>query len=149
MQGQQGQVEDDGNYVHNMMYAIANRLEEGQLAEATKLSAKLKDARGQFEASLYPWSPRDSITRLDPRLPVSLRSGDWVQALELLNASQEPPAPLPNLAFLRLALAGFTSGMHSLDAAEIAKAGDTSQRLDAELWRLSAALKEGATAKGK
>ena len=93
MQEQHVPVDDDWNYVHNTMYAIANLLEEGQLAEATKLSAKLRDARGQLEATLYPWSPRDSITRLDPRLPVSLRSGDWVQALELLNASQEPPAP--------------------------------------------------------
>ncbi len=149
MQEQHVQVDDDWNYVHNMMYAIANLLEEGQLAEATKLSAKLKDARGQFEASLYPWSPRDSITRLDPRLPVSLRSGDWVQALELLNASQEPPAPLSNLAFLRRALTAFTSGMHSLDAGEVAKAEDASQRLDAELWRLSEELKMDEDAKGK
>jgi len=149
MQEQHVEVDDDWNYVHNMMYAIANLLEEGQLAEAAKVSAKLKDARGQFEATLYPWSPRDSITRLDPRLPVSLRSGDWVQVLELLNASQEPPAPLSNLAFLRRALMAFTSGMHSLDAGEVAKAEDTSQRLDAELWRLSETLKADEDAKGK
>jgi tetratricopeptide (TPR) repeat protein len=149
MQEQHVQVDDDWNYVHNMMYAIANLMEEGQLAEAGKLSAKLKDARGQLEATLYPWSPRDSITRLDPRLPVALRSGDWVQALELLNASQEPPAPLSNLAFLRRALTAFTSGMHSLDAGEVAKADDASQRLDAELWRLSEALKADEDVKGK
>jgi hypothetical protein len=149
MQEQHVQVDDDWNYVHNMMYAIANLLEEGHLAEAAKLSAKLKDARGQLEATLYPWSPRDSITRLDPRLPVSLRSGDWVQALELLNASQEPPAPLANLAFLRRALMAFASGMRSLDAGEVAKAEEGSQRLDAELWRLSEALKADEDAKGK
>jgi tetratricopeptide (TPR) repeat protein len=149
MQEQHVQVDDDWNYVHNMMYAIANLLEEGHLAEAAKLSAKLKDARGQLEATLYPWSPRDSITRLDPRLPVSLRSGDWVQALELLNASQEPPSPLSNLAFLRRALTAFTSGMHFVDAGEVAKAEDASRLLDAELWRLSEGLKAEEDAKGK
>ena len=87
MHAQNVQVDDDWNYVHNLMYAIANLMEQGQLTEATALSAKLKDARGQLEASLYPWSPRDSITRLDPRLPVALRAGDWSGALELLKAS--------------------------------------------------------------
>jgi hypothetical protein len=149
MQEQHVQVDDDWNYVHNMMYAIANLLEQGQLAQAAKFSAKLKDARGQLEATLYPWSPRDSITRLDPRLPVSLRSGDWLQALELLNASQEPPVPLSNLAFLRRALTAFTSGMHSLDVGAVAKAEEASQRLDAELWRLSEELKADEDAEGK
>ena len=137
MQAQHVQVDDDWNYVHNLMYAIANLMEQGQLTEATALSAKLKDARGQLEATLYPWSPRDSITRLDPRLPVALRAGDWSGALELLKASAPPPAPLSNLAFLRRALTDFTTGMQALDAGEITKAEEPSQRLDAELWRIS------------
>ena len=41
MQTQHVQVDDDWNYVHNLMYAIANLMEQGQLAEATALSAKL------------------------------------------------------------------------------------------------------------
>jgi tetratricopeptide (TPR) repeat protein len=140
MQTQHVQVDDDWNYVHNLMYAIANLMEQGQLTEATALSAKLKDARGQLEASLYPWSPRDSITRLDPRLPVALRAGDWSGALELLKASEPPPAALSNLAFLRRALTDFTTGMQALDAGEIAKAEEPSQRLDAELWRISSRI---------
>jgi tetratricopeptide (TPR) repeat protein len=140
MQAQHVQVDDDWNYVHNLMYAIANLMEQGQLTEATALSAKLKDARGQLEATLYPWSPRDSITRLDPRLPVALRAGDWSGALELLKASEPPPAPLSNLAFLRRALTDFTSGMQALDAGEITKAEEPSQRLDAELWRISSRI---------
>jgi tetratricopeptide (TPR) repeat protein len=55
MQGQHVQVDDDWNYVHNLMYAVANLMEAGKLAAATELSAKLKDARGQFESTLYPW----------------------------------------------------------------------------------------------
>lgn len=149
MQAQHVSVDDDWNYVHNLMYAIANLMEEGQLTEATALSAKLKDARGQLEASLYPWSPRDSITRLDPRLPVALRAGDWSAALELLKASAPPPAPLSNLAFLRRALTDFTSGMQALDAGEITTAEESSQRLDAELWRISSEEKASEDAKSK
>src|ERR1700683_2594134 len=97
-------------------------MEEGQLQEANVLSRKLKDARGQLEATLYPWSPRDSITRLDPRLPVALRAGDWARASELLKASEAPPAALSNLGFLARALTDFTAGMQALDAGELAKA---------------------------
>jgi tetratricopeptide (TPR) repeat protein len=149
MQGQHVQVDDDWNYVHNMMYAIANLMEEGQLAEAAVLSAKLKEARGELEATLYPWSPRDSMTRLDPRLPVALRAGDWARASELLKASEVQPAPLANLGFLARALTDFTAGMQALDAGEIAKADEASQRLDAELWRISDQLKADEDAKAK
>jgi tetratricopeptide (TPR) repeat protein len=147
MQAQHVQVDDDWNYVHNLMYLIGNLMEEGQLAEATVLSAKLKDARGQLEATLYPWSPRDSMTRLDPRLPVVLRAGDWTQALELLNTSETPPAALSNLAFLARALTDFATGMQALEAGEIAKAEKSSQRLDAELWRISEEVKAAEAAK--
>jgi tetratricopeptide (TPR) repeat protein len=140
MHAQNVQVDDDWNYVHNLMYAIANLMEQGQLTEATALSAKLKDARGQLEATLYPWSPRDSITRIDPRLPVALRAGNWSGALELLKASEPPPAPLSNLAFLQRALTDFTTGMQALDAGEITKVEEPSQRLDAELWRISSRI---------
>jgi hypothetical protein len=149
MQGQHVQVDDDWNYVHNMMYAIANLMEEGQLAAATALSAKLKGARGQLEATLYPWSPRDSMTRLDSRLPVALRAGDWGRAAQLLKASEAPPGALSNLAFLRRALTDFAEGMRALEAGEIAEAEQASQRLDAELWRISAELKADSDAKGK
>ncbi len=91
MQAQHAQVDDDWNYVHNFMYAVANLMELGELNEATALSAKLKGARGELENTLYPWSPRDAISRLDPRLPVALRSADWASVLDLLKTS-DPPA---------------------------------------------------------
>jgi tetratricopeptide (TPR) repeat protein len=148
MQAQHVQVDDDWNYVHNLMYAIANLMEEGKLAEATQLSAKLKGARGQLEATLYPWSPRDGIARLDPRLPVALRTADWVQALELLKASN-PPESLPNLVLLSRQLTDLATGMNALAAHDLAAAEQASQQLDAELWRISQRLKADDAAKEK
>lgn len=148
MQEQHVSVDDDWNYVHNLMYAIANLLEEGRLKDATALSAKLTGARGQLENTLYPWSPRDSVARLDPRLPVALRTADWAKALELLKASQ-PPASLPNLVFLAEELTDFAAGMQALEAHELAKAEESSTRLDAELWRISQRLKDADEDKAK
>ena len=148
MQEQHVRPDDDWNYVHNLMYAIANLLEEGRLKEATALSAKLTGARGQLANTLYPWSPRDSVARLDPRLPVALRTADWAQALELLKASQ-PPKNLPNLVFLAQALTDFSTGMHALEVHELAEAEKSSTRLDAELWRISQRLKDAESAKSK
>src|SRR6266849_1520047 len=148
MQAQQVQVDDDWNYVHNLMYAIANLMEEGRLKEATTLSGKLKAARGQLEATLYPWSPRDAISRLDPRLPVALRTANWAEALELLKTS-EPPATNPNLAFLARQLTDFAAGMQALEAHDLPKAAESSTRLDAELWRMSEQVKNAEAEKNK
>ena len=71
--------DNDWNYVHNLMYSVANLLEAGQLQEAAKVSAKLGKARGHLEDTLYPWSPRDAIARLNPALPVALRTADWAR----------------------------------------------------------------------
>jgi hypothetical protein len=143
-------VDDDWNYVHNLMYAIANLMEEGRLAEATDLSAKLRNARGQLAATLYLGSPRDGIARLDPRLPVALRTADWTQALELLTTAN-PPETHPNLIFLAQDLSDFASGMQALESHDLAKAEEFSQRLDADLWRTSERIKadEAAKEKGK
>ena len=66
MQTQHVQVDDDWNYVHNLMYAIANLLEAGEFQNATALSGKLKGARGELANTLYIRSPRDAISRLNP-----------------------------------------------------------------------------------
>ena len=97
MQTQHVDVDEDWNYVHNLMYAIANLLEAGEFKAAATLSGKLKDARGQLENTLYICSPRDAISRLNPALPVALRAADWATALALLK-SADPT--LPNLKFL-------------------------------------------------
>ena len=72
MQEQHVKSDNDWNYVHNLMYAVANLMEEGKLKAATALSMKLPGARGELESTLYIYQPRDSISRLDPRLPVAL-----------------------------------------------------------------------------
>lgn len=146
MQAQHVQVDDDWNYVHNLMYAIANLMEAGQLSEATALSGKLRDARGQLANTLYPWSPRDAISRLDPRLPVALRAADWTTTLALLKSS-DPPPTLPNLQFLGRQLTQFALGMQALEEHDLSRAEAASAQFDAELWRISDRLKDEADAK--
>jgi tetratricopeptide (TPR) repeat protein len=133
-------VDDDWNYVHNLMYAIANLMEEGKMQEATTLSAKLSHARGEFAPTLYTQSPRDGMARLDPLLPVALRTGDWAAIRHMLKDSK-PDAKLENLTFLAGQLKEFAAGMQSAQLAiqtgDVAVAKAASQDLDAELWRLS------------
>ncbi len=136
MQEQQVQPDNDWNYVHNLMYAIANFMEEGKFQEATALSLKLTDARGKLESTLYIYSVRDSISRLNCRLPVALRTADWSQVIELSNESA-PPAERPHLQFLARQLARFAAGMQAVETHDLVKAEEASSRFDAELWRLS------------
>ena len=149
MQAQHVSVDDDWNYVHNLMYAIANLMEEGRLADATQLSAKLKGARGESSATLYIWSPRDSIARIDPRLPVALRAADWPRVIEMVKAAPAPSAPLTNLAFLSESLADFATGMQALESHNVTQAEDSSRLLDAQLWRVSERMKDEDAAKEK
>jgi tetratricopeptide (TPR) repeat protein len=134
-------VDDDWNYVHNLMYGIANYMEEGKLHEATVLSAKLPGARGQLRDTLYPQSPRDGMARLDPELPVALRTGDWAGVLKMLEGAK-PDAKLENLNFLAGGLKEFSTGMQAVEANDVATAQAASLRLDAELWRMSQKIKD-------
>src|ERR1700733_5943119 len=149
MQAQHVSVDDDWNYVHNLMYAIANLMEEGRLADATELSAKLKGARGESSATLYIWSPRDSIARIDPRLPVALRAADWPRVIEMVKAAPAPSAPLTNLAFLSESLADFATGMQALESHNVTQSENSSRLLDAQLWRVSERMKDEDAAKNK
>ena len=148
MQEQHIQVDDDWNYVHNLMYAIANLMEAGQLNEATALSGKARAARGELESTLYPRTPRDAMSRLDPRLPVALRAAAWTAALDLLK-SVDPPPTLPNLQFLARQLTQFAVGMQALDQHDLSRAEAASAQFDAELWRISQRLKDEEDAKSK
>jgi hypothetical protein len=141
-------VDDDWNYAHNLMYAIADLMEAGQLNEATALSGKLKEARGELEDTLYPWSARDGISRLDPRLPVALRAADWTTVLALLKSS-DPPETLPNLQFLARQLTQFALGMQALDQHDVLRGEAASAQFDAELWRISNRVKDEEDAKAK
>jgi tetratricopeptide (TPR) repeat protein len=134
MQQQHVSPDNDWNYVHNLMYGIANLLEEGKCNAATALSMKLTGARGELESTLYPYSARDSISRLDPRLPVALRTADWAQAGEWLTAAAAPESR-PNLSFLARQLADFAAGMQALEIHDLTKAEEASSRFDGGLNR--------------
>ena len=134
-------VDDDWNYVHNLMYTIANYMEEGKLTRATVLSGKLAAARGQFDETLYTNNPRDGMTRLNTLLPIALRTADWRQ-VQLLLASSEPNAKLPNLLFLAGQLRQFAGGMLAAQQNDVAAAQAASTALDAELWQMSQQVKD-------
>lgn len=141
MREQQVEVDNDWNYVHNLMYAVANLMEEGKLKEATAISAKLTSARGELDSTLYPFSARDSISRLNPELPVALRTANWTEVIQL-SQSSEPPATQPNLRFLARELTAFGTGMQAVDSHNLPRAQDSSTQFDAELWRITQQLKD-------
>jgi tetratricopeptide (TPR) repeat protein len=137
MREQHVSVDDDWNYVHNMMYAIANLMEQGKLAEANSLSDHLAGARGQLSATLYIWSARDQMARISNRLPVALRIADWDSVLTMLGqANIGEGEKTTNLRFLAAELSDFAAGMKALDNNDAAAAQAASDRMDAGLWRL-------------
>lgn len=134
MRAQNVSVDDDWNYVHNLMYSIANLMEEGHMQQAAVVSAKLTSARGDTAATLYPWSTRDSITRIDPLLPIALRTGDWPRVQAML-AQVHPPNSTPHLEFLAGVLANYAKGMQAAQDQKIGEATAASNAVDAALWR--------------
>ncbi len=136
MREQHVDVDNDWNYAHNMMYGIANLMEQGRLKDANALSDRLAGARGHLSATLYVWNARDQISRLSLRLPVALRIGDWKTVLAMLDhakiAESENTA---HLRFLKEQLSNFATGMQALDAGDVTTAQSASERMDAGLWR--------------
>jgi tetratricopeptide (TPR) repeat protein len=141
MHGQKVAVDNDWNYVHNLMYSIANLLEAGRLQEADQVSVKLGGARGHLENTLYPWSPRDAIARLSPALPVALRTGDWARVIQLVNGANLSQT-MPHMEFLAGGLSQFALGMQSVEAHEPDVAERHSVLLDSSLWRMSQEIKD-------
>jgi tetratricopeptide (TPR) repeat protein len=128
--------DNDWNYVHNLMYAIENLMEEGKLNQASALSSKLTGARGELESTLYIYSTRDAISRLDPHLPGRPRTADWPQVLKLLNAAP-PPRNLPNLDFLAHQLTTLATGMLAVEFQDLAKAEQAAAQFDAGQTRMA------------
>ena len=128
--------DDDWNYVHNMMYGIANLMEQGRLTEANALSDRLAGARGKLSASLYVWSARDQMSRVSRRLPVALRLGDWDGVVKLIDdAPITEGEKTANLRFLAAELKEFAMGMGALERGDVAGAKIASASMDAGLWR--------------
>jgi tetratricopeptide (TPR) repeat protein len=143
MREQHVDSDNDWNYVHNLMYLVADLLEQGKFDQATRISRKISGARGKLESTLYIYSARDSISRLDPRLPVGLRTADFPRVLALLKTSTVRPG-MPNLEFLRRCLADLASGMVSVNHGNLTASERMSERLDAELYRMSQEHKQPA-----
>jgi hypothetical protein len=139
MRDQRVSVDDDWNYVHNLMYGIANLMEGGKLEQATKLSDKLSGARGELSETLYLGSPRDGYAAWI-RLPVALerRLGRCAEMLE----TTRPADKLENLKFLAGQLKEFTTGMEAVERGDLVAAQSASVKLDAELWHMSQRLKD-------
>ena len=136
MRDQHVSVDDDWNYVHNLMYGIANLMEQGRLDDANALSDHLAGARGSLSATLYIWSARDQVSRVSRRLPVALRIGDWPAVLAMLDQAEVPDAAnTTNLRFLKDELRSFALGMQALDRADLTAAQTASATMDAGLWR--------------
>jgi tetratricopeptide (TPR) repeat protein len=141
MRDQHVDVDDDWNYIHNLMYGVANLMEEGKLQEAVVLSRKLAGGRGELAATLYTGSPRDGFARLDEQLPVAMRLGDWA-AIEKMVEASKPDAKLENLNLLAGQLKDYAAGMLAAQNGDLAAAQIASLRLDAELWRMSQKIKD-------
>jgi tetratricopeptide (TPR) repeat protein len=79
-----------------------------------------------------------------------LASGDWDAVLRMVEDSQ-PDAKLENLNFLAGQLKEFVSGMRAAQAGiktgDVAAAETASQRLDAELWRVSQRVRDAPAQK--
>src|ERR1700678_435884 len=141
MQAQKVAVDNDWNYIHNLMYSVANLLEAGRLQDAAQVSATLGTARGHLENTLYPWSPRDAIARLNPGLPVALRVSDWGRVVQLVNAAKLSQ-DMPHMEFLAGGLSQFALGMQSVEAHEPDVAERHSVLLDSSLWRMTQEVKD-------
>jgi tetratricopeptide (TPR) repeat protein len=141
--------DDDWNYAHNMMYAIANLMEQGRFADANTLSDHLAATRGQLSASLYIWSARDQMARINKRLPLALRVGDWDAVLTMVGQVSLAGERTENLRLLVTELGEYAKGMKALEADDVASAQAASERMDAGLWRAQQRQKEEADAKAK
>ena len=147
MREQHVSPDNDWNYAHNMMYAIANLMEQGRLNDANGLSDHLAAARGKLSNSLYIWSARDQMARVSYRLPVALRIADWDAVLTMLGQVKLEGDKTVNLRGLTDELTDYATGMKALEGGDVAAAEGASQHMDAGLWRIQQRQKEEAAAK--
>ena len=115
MREQHVSVDDDWNYVHNLMYSVANLMEQGKFDEATRLSAKITG--GARKTGYYPLHQRRARFDVPPRSATTRRPTHrrFPADPEAGNASTLR-AGLPNLEFLRRRLLDFASGMQAVDS---------------------------------
>jgi len=149
MREQKVDVDDDWNYIHNLMYAIANLMEQGKLAQANALSDHAAAGRGKLSHTLYIWATRDQMARINNRLPVALRLGNWDEVLAMTGQVKMEGDKTANLRSLAAELTDYASGMKALDQHDAAAAQAASDRMDAALWRLQQRAADEKAAKEK
>ncbi len=147
MREQHVSPDDDWNYIHNLMYAIANLMEEGKLKQANALSDHAREGRGKLSASLYIWSARDQVARLNNRLPVALRLGDLDAVATMAAQAKTDGANSANLRALAAELGDYAKGMKALEAGDVAAAQASSNSMDAGLWRMQQRVADEKAAK--
>ncbi len=147
MREQHVSPDDDWNYIHNLMYAIANLMEEGKLRQANALSDHAREGRGKLSASLYIWSARDQMTRLNNRLPVALRLGDWDAVAAMAAQAKADGANTANLRALAAELGDYAKGMKALESGDVSTAQAASGSMDAGLWRMQQRVADEKAAK--
>ncbi|HEU4636087.1 MAG TPA: hypothetical protein VFS41_07915 [Edaphobacter sp.] len=141
MRTQKVSVANDWNYVHNLMYLIADEMEAGRFREAMQTSEKLKDARGDVGPTLYRQTPRDGLSRISVELPVLLRAGAWTSAAERLERGGQD-ASLKNLEELRTSMLAYVRGMEALERGDLKTANAKSDALDAAVKQKPSAADE-------
>ena len=149
MREQRVDVDNDWNYIHNLMYGIANLMEQGKLAQANALSDHAAGGRGKLSASLYIWSARDQMTRLSNRLPVALRLGDWEAVQTMTGQVKMAGDKTANLRSLAAELNDYAKGMKALERDDVGTAQAASDGMDAALWRMQQRAADEKAAKEK
>jgi len=149
MREQKVDRDNDWNYIHNLMYGIANLMEQGKLAEANALSDHAADGRGKLSDTLYIWSARDQMTRISNRLPVALRLGDWEAVLTMTSQVKLQGDKTANLRALAEELGDYARGMKAVEQNDVAGARAASDAMDAALWRLQQRAADEKAAKDK
>ncbi len=141
--------DNDWNYIHNLMYGIANLMEQGKLEQANALSDHAAAGRGKLSDTLYIWSSRDQMARISNRLPIALRFGDWEAVLTMTGQVKLEGEKTANLRSLAAELTDYAKGMKALEQDDAVGAQAASNRMDAALWRLQQRAADEKTAKDK
>jgi tetratricopeptide (TPR) repeat protein len=147
MREQKVDVDNDWNYIHNLMYAIANLMEQGKLTQANALSDHAAAGRGKLSDTLYIWSTRDQMARISNRLPIALRLGDWDAVLTMTGQVKLEGEKTANLQALKAELTDYAAGMKALEKDDAVGAQAASDRMDAALWRLQQRAADEKSAK--
>jgi len=149
MREQKVDVDNVWNHIHNLMYGIANLMEQGKLAQANALSDHAGEGRGKLSASLYIWSARDQMARVSNRLPVALRLGDWDAVQTMTGQVKMEGEKTTNLRSLAGELNDYAKGMKALERDDVGTAQAASDGMDAALWRMQQRAAEEKAAKEK